>query len=80
MTIETKYNIGDEVWFIVPFKEIPWHTKVLGISIEDDKIAYKIHFAHYDHFFREEMLFPSEMELLESLRRTNQNEERDYAI
>ena len=75
MTIETKYNIGDEVWFIMPFKGYSWRTKVIGILIEEDRIAYKVHYAHYDHFFNEENLFPSEMQLLQSLRCTNPNTE-----
>lgn len=75
MIIETKYNIGDVVWFIMSFKDFSWRTRVIGILIEEDRIAYKVHYGYFDYFISEEKLFPSEMQLLESLRHTNQNTE-----
>lgn len=69
MTIETKYNIGDEVWF--QDHEQPLRREIVGIEIEiyakktfvkyvfcEDGFAYEMH---------EQDLFPTKEELLKSL-------------
>jgi hypothetical protein len=71
MTIETKYNIGDEV-FWVGYDET-WHSgRILGIFITDNKIRYvlpelKTKERTYAIYVDETDLFPTEEELLKSL-------------
>lgn len=71
MTIETKYNIGDEVWFI-------WENKVYVSFIEDVrvkrnnkniKIEYMVESMQKKDFGlkKESDLFPTKEELLKSL-------------
>lgn len=71
MTIETKYNIGDEVWCANIFGE-PSKLKIYGIDIE---ILGKRTFISYYVGLNEEtctlekeqLLFPTKEELLKSL-------------
>lgn len=71
MTIETKYNIGDEVWCANIFGE-PFQLKIYGIAIE---ILGKRTFISYyvglnevsSTLKREDLLFPTKEELLKSL-------------
>ena len=69
MTIETKYNIGDEVWF--QDHEQPLSREIVGIETEiyakkslvkyvfcEDGFAYEIY---------EQDLFPTKEELIKSL-------------
>ncbi len=71
MTIETKYNIGDEVWLI-------WENKVYVSFIEDvrvkrnnknTKIEYMVESMQKKDFGlkKESDLFPTKEELLKSL-------------
>ena len=69
MTIETRYNIGDEVWFrTLGFKV---KAKVIGVTInlrEDGIIMeYGLERKGYYYQRRESDLFPSKEELLKSL-------------
>lgn len=64
MTIETKYNIGDEVWF--------WfnHTALVGIIVNivicsDMKVRYKC--DDYYNILTEDELYFTKEELLKSL-------------
>lgn len=72
MTIETKYNIGDEVWVANIFKE-PLEVKIYGIVVEvikDNKVLidYHIGFSKDSCTLRkEELVFPTKEELLKSL-------------
>lgn len=68
MKIETKYNIGDEVWFL--FDGEPLNGKIARISVYTIKI--KIIFRDgKEYFFRKCIkgfeLFPTKEELLKSL-------------
>ena len=71
MTIETKYNIGDEVWFI-------WENRAQRALIKGIKhitadpeisVTYELDKMWYDAplLFREFALFPTKEELLKSL-------------
>lgn len=69
--IETKCNIGDEVWVANIFRE-PIEVKVYGIVVEvkdnDVLIDYHIGLDEYSCTLRkEELVFPTKEELLKSL-------------
>ena len=70
MTIETKYNIDDEVWVKNYFNE-PFKMKVLEIYIEVTKICkiykYKLANGTATIFRNQNELFPTKEELLKSL-------------
>lgn len=64
MTIETKYNIGDEVWFIDGHNR-PRRDRVTSIRIMHDlSIMY---YFEVSLSRDEEELFPTKEELLKSL-------------
>ena len=65
MTIETKYNIGDEVWFMFVGNAIK--SKVLNISNINGQTLYHCSFYLTTATFREDKLFPTKEELLKSL-------------
>lgn len=76
MTIETKYNIGDEVWYIAPngkikaakIKAISYHAFDESLSPHKTKIAYFFKFVvGYKAWYLEEELYPTKEELLKSL-------------
>lgn len=68
MTIETKYNIGDEVWFIKDNK--PQTIQVFCIEIiaasTVSKPCIKYGFGNFERY-TESHLFPTKEELLKSL-------------
>lgn len=70
MTIETKYNIGDEVWFMNEGK--PTSEKIVRIDIERYECKQFIEYTVIlcdvilTSFYEEEV-FPSKEELLKSL-------------
>ena len=68
MTIETKYNIGDEVWFIKDNK--PQTMKVSYIEIiaasTVSKPCIRYGFGNFERY-TESLLFPTKEELLKSL-------------
>lgn len=70
MTIETKYNIGDEVWTLNSLCE-PIPAKVFGILIEVRRnriyIDYKVDNQEIIAYRREDAVFPTKEELLKSL-------------
>ena len=74
MTIETKYNIGDEVWGVpngVPIK-IPIKRVFIKVYKNDIRISYEfdnIEINDPDRIYRlpEYMVFPTKEELLKSL-------------
>lgn len=70
MTIETKYNIGDEVWTINSLCE-PIPAKVLGIMVEVRRnrtyIDYKVDNQEIIAYRREDVVFLTKEELLKSL-------------
>lgn len=76
MTIETKYNIGDEVWFMTNNK--PTTMRVWDITIEiktkfDGQYVYGDYYRIYYHDYgnkntvKENNLYPTKEELLKSL-------------
>lgn len=70
MKIETKYNIGDEVWALDFFGE-PHKGEILSISTfsnyKDKKLDYISYYIHPIGSRRECELFPTKEELLKSL-------------
>jgi hypothetical protein len=71
MIIETKYNIGDEVWFMDENRPIKGIVSKLDIDVSskgDWYIEhYKVKAAGYLHFEVGQSLFPTKEELLNSL-------------
>ena len=67
MTIETKYNIGDEVWY-KGFKEI-FHDRISDIRICVDCLGeISIYYELWNDVTKDEVkLFPTKEELLKSL-------------
>lgn len=72
MTIETKYNIGDEIWFMSD-NEI-CNEKITAIHIHIDALGSFVTYSCEDTLIgqalntvREELLFPTKEELLKSL-------------
>lgn len=67
MTIETKYNIGDEVWY-KGFKEV-FHDRICNIRIDVDCLGeIHIYYKLWNDVTKDEYkLFPTKEELLKSL-------------
>lgn len=70
MKIETKYNIGDEVW--VYLDEQCMKGSIIHFRIYIDKIGnidiwYNVMFGYDDVCLSEKSLFPTKEELLKSL-------------
>ena len=70
MTIETKYNIGQEVWFILGHKACQGEI----LEIVFNKVGHTLIGCHYNvefgvshGSFNESELFPTKEELLKSL-------------
>ena len=65
MTIKTKYNIGDEVWFIRNNKVTLGFVEIINIrhtTFEEDIEYYVL-----GNWYYESSLFPTKEELLKSL-------------
>jgi hypothetical protein len=70
MTIETKYNIGDEVWFMALCKRKKGVIKTMTIWVFDDgdiEIKYSVEKSGFFYHRYENHLFPTKEELLKSL-------------
>lgn len=72
MTIETKYNIGDEVWFDNKGAYIKGEINEINITVEFDNcvvVQYLIGIDNEEYYWErhEYELFPSKEELLKSL-------------
>lgn len=73
MTIETRYNIGDKVWFMHENKVKTEIIIKIGVVVERDmnsqyvgkSIQYGLYSVSYP--YAENHLFPTKEELLESL-------------
>jgi hypothetical protein len=67
MTIETKFNIGDEVWLMESNKA--QQTVVYQINIVVHPSNYVIQYQEkgYTNWYNEDQLFPSKESLLQSL-------------
>ena len=70
MTIETKYNIGDEVWFADQGQPLYREVVMIEPRIRKDRQIIK-YYVDFDDvrlaIFYEEDLFPTKEELLKSL-------------
>ena len=70
MTIETKFNVGDEVWTLNSLCE-PIPAKVFGIMIEVRRnrtyVDYKVDNKEIIAYRREDVVFRAKEELLKSL-------------
>ena len=69
MTIETKYNIGDEVWI---YLLEPIKAYIVAITIHDKYMMYHVETvgrgrSNFNTSLLEDKLFPSKEELLKSL-------------
>lgn len=68
MTIETKYNIGDEVWWLWLGSCVIASGKVIGYRKAKDRIIYAaISAADGTVYIEVNRLFPTKEELLKSL-------------
>lgn len=69
MTIETKYNIGDEVWFAEEGDAICETILGIEVNVYKDKLFIEYLFANdsYPFGLNESDLFPTKEELLKSL-------------
>lgn len=67
MTIETKYNIGDEVWYSV--KGNVYHKIVdhIGIDVGKNGKAHIYYSSELTFPLKEDRLFPTKEELLKRL-------------
>lgn len=70
MTIETKYNIGDEVWLMYKNKAVS--SSIFRIEVKVDlhlsvRIIYYLSGSSCAEFYSEDKLFPTKEELLKSL-------------
>lgn len=64
--LKTKYNIGDEVWFMTNNK--PRKTTVERVIISRESISYEVKRAPgVPGFLLEDELFPTKEDLLKSL-------------
>ena len=65
MTIETKFNLGDVVWFKVCGEIVHCARASIRVEVEDDLVQVWYFFG--DYFGQpEELLFTSEEELLKN--------------
>jgi hypothetical protein len=70
MTIETKYKVGDGVWFNtlgITYKAKVMEVRIRIFSDNDIIINYSLERNGYYHERNEDELFPSKEELLKSL-------------
>lgn len=73
MQIETKYNIGDKVWFMHDNKVKSGTIITIGVFVERDMnsqyVSNSVQYGldNFDYPYRENHLFPTKEELLKSL-------------
>ena len=74
MTIETKYNIGDEVWLM--YENMAMTAQVIAMNVEISEIIKgyvsancycKIKCPHFTREIHESRIYPTKEELLKSL-------------
>lgn len=66
MKIETKYNIGDEVWFMYKLK--PFCAKITSLTVyTQNRLVIEYFFEEQLTFVREERIYRTKQELLDSL-------------
>ena len=69
MEIKTKYNIGDEVWYLSPDYYKIRKSIIMEIRICNDGSVLYILQSQHSYFHLESQIFPTEQELIEYLRR-----------
>jgi hypothetical protein len=67
MTIETKYNVGDKVYFKLLKKPIPESVRIIDIQIGMKGEVYIGYLLNDGRVCDESELFPSKQDLLNSL-------------
>lgn len=74
MKIETKYNIGDEVWMMYENRAVTAHIISMKVTVEElmfgtiiENICYRIKNQHFDREISESHIYASKEELLKSL-------------
>lgn len=69
MTIETKYNIGDQVWFMDGLEPVSKEILRIDIEVYNVKtiIEYDVMLGDIITGFYEHQIFPTKEELLKSL-------------
>ena len=67
MTIETKYDIGDMVWFLYNGEETTDIVELIIISNGESKISIKYELSKFNDKFGEYELFPTKQDLINSL-------------
>lgn len=70
MTIETKYNIGDEVWFMALSKPKKGEIGTISIWVLGDgdvELKYAVEKSGFWYHRYENQLYPTKEELLKSL-------------
>lgn len=74
MTIETKYNIGDEVWLMYENRAVAAQVISMKVTVEElmfgtiiKNIYYRIKNQHFDREISEHRIYASKEELLKSL-------------
>ena len=74
MTIETKYNIGDEVWLMYENRDVTAQVISIKMIVEElmfgtiiVNIYYRIKNQHFDREISEPHIYASKEELLKSL-------------
>ena len=67
MVVESKFSIGDKVWYISSNQVLGQIITGVGISVEGDKEPKITCTVHYDEDIDESKVFASKVELLKSL-------------
>ena len=67
MVVESKFNIGDDVWFIRGNQATCCDVTGVGIFVEGNKEPKITYTVHYDHDYDESQVFATKEELLKSL-------------
>lgn len=74
MTIETKYNIGDEVWMMYENRAETAQVISMEVTVEElmfgtiiENLYYRIKNQHFDRKISEPHIYASKEELLKSL-------------
>ena len=67
MEVQSKYKIGDYVWYINENRVLKSDVTGVGILLEEDKAPSITYTLHYDRDLDESKVFPTKEELLKSL-------------
>ena len=67
MTIETKYNIGDEVWFLHQNKAVLGKIEQISTLYREEYAKPYEEYYLFNDWYGIELLYPTKEELLKSL-------------